>query len=163
MRLLWFFFFCMCIIIFLKCLMLLFKNLLLFLVKLTGNQDCKQLVRAWLGAQSCGDPAGVEEGWDVERGRRRTSNHTRVDSDCAGRQLSLLTGTVPGPGEIHGQPWRLDSEPGSCSSWAVFTAPVRVPGGQLACPLLEWRCPGARGDREILTPGRKGARRQTRG
>lgn len=55
-----------------KCLMLLFKNLLLFLLKLTGNQDCRHLVSAWLGARSHGDSA-VEEGWDTERGRRRTA------------------------------------------------------------------------------------------
>ena len=72
---LFFFFFCMSIIIFLKCLMLLFKNLLLFLVKLTGNQDCKQLVSARLGVQSCGDSAGVEEGWDVEGGDEDQQPH----------------------------------------------------------------------------------------
>lgn len=50
-----------------------------------------------------------------------------------------------------------------CSSWAVFTGPVRVPGGRLACLPLEWRCHGACCDRKILTPGAKGARRHKQG
>lgn len=59
-----------------------FQKSTLVSVEITGNQDCKHLVSAWLGEQSCGDSAGVEEGWDAERGRRRrTSNSTRVNSD----------------------------------------------------------------------------------
>lgn len=61
-----------------------------------------------------------------------------MNSGCEEDWLSLVKGAVSGPGGIHRQPQDLDSEPGPCSSWAAVLAPVRVPGGQMACLLLEW-------------------------
>lgn len=62
--------------------MLLFKNLLLFLFEITGNQDCKHLVSAWLGESSpAGDSAGVEEGVGRGEETEEDQQRTRVNSD----------------------------------------------------------------------------------
>ena len=49
-------------------------------------------------------------------GETEDRNHTRVNSDRGVCQLSLHTGTASGPHQLHGQPQRLNSEPGPAAA-----------------------------------------------